>query len=897
MNMRNPSQSLRLVVVVFLAFVFLSPVTSPVAMAMPSPEQPSQAIGIVPINQRPENHIGQMFAGVHPRLFFTRDELPAIRDNALSTHQEIWLSIRAYADQLIASPLPSSPPSGADLNFYRGAGNDIIALAFACAIEDYDPYCAPAVSRLMTMIGWSSWSSDPDERGLELAHMLMGASLAYDWTYLHMTPQQQQQVFNRLIQEGERLFNAAVTIENVSGWSNWWQQSYMQNHYYIMHGALGIAAMALDGDVPATTCTVTNRRNSGVNLRHGPDTTTTIERQMVPGETAEVIGRDKGGDGFQWWLLDDEAWVRADVVAASGCNALVSNVGYWLGLLFDRFTLSRQLLNSISDGSWHESIPYQNYFMTFMLPVLTNYRDLVGYDLMPNSYLQAFADWRVYTMLADGRFILPYGDFDWDWMNGYAPQALLRFVASEYDNPFAQWAANRLVTRFNRIVGDNPWYVFEMLYYDPSVPMEGPHSHSLNYVAPDAESVVWRTGWDYESLTFGFKAGAYGGRYAFDSFIEGYYPPWQAPCSETGCQLNIEHDHQDAGTFYIFDNGHFLTTETVYWGGSDTSLHNTLLIDGQGQYAPPENRFGAYPEDFVGSDAPLLHVASRGPLNFLVTDLAGRYQNISGLLRLQRQVVFVQQGYFIMVDDMISTTPHQLSAIVHFVDEAVPDEGWLRGETGGLVLGVGTLAPQSPVIDTGNDGQPFGRISTASTTSTRLINVILPTDTAGWPNRPTLELLHDDTTAQVVRVTHNMDSDIAATGTVDDVFFAYNSPDMLTAGPYRSNANVALVRRDVVGTVLTVVVDQGTQLWDSVNQQMLIGNLSGQGMVSVTRNGTQVSANGVANGAFMYAPGATSLRVDGASHSSLTCGDYLIVGNSMPPSNMFNASTCTPQVQ
>lgn len=59
-----------------------------------------------------------------------------------------------------------------------------------------------------------------------------------------------------------------------------------------------------------------------VNKRSGPGTNFEIVAELPPQFTATVIGQTEGDDGFTWWQLDDETWVRSDIVAVSGdCGA------------------------------------------------------------------------------------------------------------------------------------------------------------------------------------------------------------------------------------------------------------------------------------------------------------------------------------------------------------------------------------------------------------------------------------------------------------------------------------------------------------------------------------------------------------------------------------------------
>jgi hypothetical protein len=73
----------------------------------------------------------------------------------------------------------------------------------------------------------------------------------------------------------------------------------------------------------AVTCfaTATGR----VNMRRGPDITFELEDVLNTGETLGINAQAIGSDGFVWWRLENNAFVRSDTVSLSGiCDAIPS---------------------------------------------------------------------------------------------------------------------------------------------------------------------------------------------------------------------------------------------------------------------------------------------------------------------------------------------------------------------------------------------------------------------------------------------------------------------------------------------------------------------------------------------------------------------------------------------
>ncbi|MEM9955704.1 MAG: hypothetical protein AAF846_29160 [Chloroflexota bacterium] len=69
---------------------------------------------------------------------------------------------------------------------------------------------------------------------------------------------------------------------------------------------------AASGDV----CTVTPASN--VNLRGGPSTLYGLQGTLLTTDAPTVVGQANGTDGFVWYQLESSAWVRSDLVTASG---------------------------------------------------------------------------------------------------------------------------------------------------------------------------------------------------------------------------------------------------------------------------------------------------------------------------------------------------------------------------------------------------------------------------------------------------------------------------------------------------------------------------------------------------------------------------------------------------
>ena len=437
-------------------------------------------------------------------------------------------------------------------------------------------------------------------------------------------------------------------------------------------------------------------------------------------------------DWNNWWrqsYMQNHYWINNSALGIAGLALLGDDprAQEWIDQASGQIAKVQAILDGIGDGTWHEGIPYQNYALAMTLPFLINLRSIQGDDLFSHDYLSNYPYWRLYNLLPDSsRFAMAHGNFDWIWSNDYGPVGTLRFTASEYVNGYAEWTAEQLIATNGRAANiySAPWHVFEFLYYDPWVSANPPTYLPKARRFSDLEGVIWRTGWEEDDLVFGFKTGAPGGRFGFDSFAQ-QLPPWN--CEALGCQMNIGHDHDDSNGFYLALGGSWLAPETVRYNGEKTSLHNTILVDGQGQAKPAQDKW-RNPQAFSDSNGRPLATADTPSFHYVSADATQRYPATLDMQTVARHVIFVRDQYLVLVDDIAAAGAHNYEWISHFGQEVSIEGDRVRGDAGdGQILAVGVAAPQPFSAAVGDDGQPYVRLQSASAQQDlRFITVLYP---------------------------------------------------------------------------------------------------------------------------------------------------------------------------
>ena len=180
--------------------------------------------------------------GVHPRVFVTRAELDALRQRARSTHFEEWQRVLASLPALQGAP---PPPPGPEAR--RGQNNVAYAIAGAAlahAVEGRPEYLAAARRWMLAAIDYEPWGYTYNKPNVDLAagHLLYAIGWAYDLLYDELTPAERERIRTSLAHHARLVYEHFAPGPGK-------RFSFTQNHDFIPTAGLGVAALALLGEV------------------------------------------------------------------------------------------------------------------------------------------------------------------------------------------------------------------------------------------------------------------------------------------------------------------------------------------------------------------------------------------------------------------------------------------------------------------------------------------------------------------------------------------------------------------------------------------------------------------------------------------------------------------------
>ena len=120
-------------------------------------------------------------------------------------------------------------------------GTAVLNLALAFLLSEDEAHLGAARRWIQAALAYPHWGKErmPDH-DLDAAWLLFGLGLGYDWLKELLPPAERAALRDKLLWQGEQLYQFAVESEG-----RWWSSAYWQNHNWICYGGLAIVAYAL----------------------------------------------------------------------------------------------------------------------------------------------------------------------------------------------------------------------------------------------------------------------------------------------------------------------------------------------------------------------------------------------------------------------------------------------------------------------------------------------------------------------------------------------------------------------------------------------------------------------------------------------------------------------------
>ncbi len=305
------------------------------------------------------------------------------------------------------------------------------------------------------------------------------------------------------------------------------------------------------------------------------------------------------------------------------------------------------------DGTNHEGPGYLVFGLPHLVLAMHASDHALGTDYLQHPYFGQAPWFQAHAMRPGLREFMPYGD---------TGGGLGFYWGALYAGASAQRDAEAIVA-LDRIRAINPkafnygW--MDLLWRDGSL-VQPDTSYSLPVVGryEDLGITFIRDGWGDDAVAAMFKCGPLGG-FELNAFRESQDPFGY---------INVAHCDPDANSFIISIGDKLIAETSRYSHRKLSSSHNTILVNGTGQYAPGRREGGVWSQPATGNhsmleDARVIAWDRQADGTLIIEgEAAGSYpaNNKTGrpqIDRFRRLFVWKEGQYILILDDVRSPEP------------------------------------------------------------------------------------------------------------------------------------------------------------------------------------------------------------------------------------------------
>lgn len=305
------------------------------------------------------------------------------------------------------------------------------------------------------------------------------------------------------------------------------------------------------------------------------------------------------------------------------------------------------------DGGWAEGAGYWTTGMAFVTEAMNTLKSFSGIDLYQRPFFQKTGDFPLYcnpvdTYRASFCDQSNLGDYP-----GHKVAFNIRQLAGATGNKNYQWYYEKVMEREPEISQEfynKGWWDF---YYDDMV-----YRYDYQEARPSQEKNIKNVAWFQD---VGWVA-IHKDLKNFDEHI--FFLTKSSPFG------SVSHSHGDQNSFVLFAYGEPLVIESGYYIGFHSSMHmdwrrqtkshNTIIINGQGQYGGMDKvkqlqAKGAV--EAVKEEKDFLYIRENATAAYLAA--------VPDLENYTREIYFVNQSYFLLVDTVKTGEASDLGFLLH----------------------------------------------------------------------------------------------------------------------------------------------------------------------------------------------------------------------------------------
>ena len=359
-------------------------------------------------------------------------------------------------------------------------------------------------------------------------------------------------------------------------------------------------------------------------------------------------------------------------VAGAALYGEVPEAEVWMAWSWDR--LQGTLKTFAADGGFHEGPAYWNFSMGSLFRWIDLYEHTTGQPIAyADTWLRKTGYFPIHYLYPDLRSGAAIED---TFRPGVVPTLETLLWLAARNNDARLFKVAELVHEGNR---STHWWTLKALAagIDPATGTLDELMPKRAYY-PDVEMYFARTSWRSDATMFALGARPLGG-HTLARLIETY--PWIG---------GVGHNHPAQNSFVLYGRGKELLIDPGYTLKKLTANHNTVLVDGQGQYGDGERWPRWYPGwSHIG------YASTQFP--YVRGEAASAYPPELGLKRFTRQMLMLDARRVVIADHLEADRPRRFTWLLHFDEDAnvvSAGEGRYSATYDGASLQIAILTPE-----------------------------------------------------------------------------------------------------------------------------------------------------------------------------------------------------------
>lgn len=377
---------------------------------------------------------------------------------------------------------------------------------------------------------------------------------------------------------------------------------------------------------------------------------------------------DTEGKGWSTNYYQNHNWINMCGLAAAGYAVDYVDSQKWIDSSKENFDIVFDCL--ADDGSNYEGAVYWRYGSIWLFIYAHMLKVEGGKDHFKTSgYLKNTFFYRLYQAMPNLEETINYGDCH-DRRSGHC-SAIYYKTASEYKNQYAQKLGNEVQKFAYREQYESkvkpgilPEAFLELLWYDENVEEKDFSDLPLSRHFEDLGLVTIKDSWEKDGLIFSIKCGHPGGKKQWKKL-------WDLYDNKGYNCFGLSHYHPDNNSFIFGGYGSYFTIDDGYNRDIVTNNHNVMAVDGKtypvegvndvmtsSAFKLKEENADFDPLDYIAEVTDF--VADEG-LTFFRGEASKVYDKDLNLAHWSRSVIFSQNEYFIIFDDVSSEDEHVYS--------------------------------------------------------------------------------------------------------------------------------------------------------------------------------------------------------------------------------------------